>query len=126
MDTVRAAKGSLPSTPRSAPAGSLANLGKSACRPIRDPVRTLCLKCESLGGSLLPEDEAKCSLAQILAGHRPPAGQQLLVVLGNEIGVHSPSGKGRVCGQVEQEVNIGVQADNLEKPRIQKSAALLF
>lgn len=74
---------------------------------------TLCLHFENLRHSLLLENETQSCLAQNLFGGSLPMRQQFFTVLRDEISVHVPCFELRVARQAEEEVNVGVQSDNL-------------
>lgn len=79
----------------------------------RRTFHTLQLSLENIRHSFLLEDEAQSCLAQRLLGRGLTLGQQLLAVLRDEISVHVPSSEVRVASQAEEEVNVGLQPDNL-------------
>lgn len=68
---------------------------------------------ESAGHFFLFEDKPQGCLAHRLLGYGAVSGQQVLVVLRDEVSVYIPSFKLGVAGEPEQEVHIGTQANNL-------------
>lgn len=74
---------------------------------------TLRVEFKSAGHLFLFEDEPQSCLAHRLFGYGAMTGQQVLVVLRDEVCVHVPSLKLWVAREPEQEVHVGAQANNL-------------